>query len=315
MSMKSLPSAQLRIAEHVKQALDTNAPVVALESTVISHGLPYPTNFETALACEEIIRQNGATPATIGIVAGLATIGLTGEEIEAFAKTQPDWGKYIRKVGLNNLAATLVKRGWGATTVATSLRLAHAAGIRVFSTGGIGGVHRGASESFDVSGDLTALGSTPVICVCSGAKVILDLAKTAEYLETLGVPVIGYRTTELPAFYASSSGVTLELSVEEPREAADIALSHWGMGAATGVLVCVRVPAEFEMGFEEIDSFSDQAIAKAARAGIRGKDLTPFLLSELGRLTAEKSLAANRALLINNARVAAAIASSLMLRG
>lgn len=300
---------KLRIADSVERALADRLPVVALESTVIAHGLPYPLNLETALACEEAIRRNGAVPATLGIVDGFPTIGLSEDEIGVFAKgTTPD-RRAIEKLSLNNLASVMVRGGWGATTVASSLKLAHAAGIRVFSTGGIGGVHRGAADSFDVSADLTALGNTPIICVSAGAKAILDLPKTIEVLETLGVPVIGYGTRELPAFYSRKSGTTLELSVERPEDAAATALRHWDMNNATAVLVCVPIPAEFEIPAQEIDGAIEQAIAKAAREGIHGKGVTPFLLSEMTTLTNGRTLDANRALLVNNAEVAARIAA------
>ncbi|HXF39111.1 MAG TPA: pseudouridine-5'-phosphate glycosidase [Blastocatellia bacterium] len=300
---------KLRIADSVERALATGLPVVALESTVIAHGLPYPTNLETALACEETIRRNGATPATLGIVDGVPTIGLSEDEIGIFARGKSPDGGPIEKVSLNNLASVMVRGGWGATTVASSLKLAHAAGIRVFSTGGIGGVHRGAADSFDVSADLTALGNTPIVCVCAGAKAILDLPKTIEYLETLGVPVIGYSARELPAFYSRKSGIALELSVERPEDAVATALHHWEMNNATAVLVCVPIPAEFEIPVREIDGAIEQAIAKAGREGIHGKGVTPFLLSEMTILTNGRTLEANRALLINNAEAAARIAA------
>src|SRR6185436_2210006 len=231
----------------VERALADGSPVVALESTVIAHGLPYPINLETALACEEAIRRHGATPATLGIVDGVPTIGLSEDEIETFAKGKSADGRAIEKLSLNNLASVMVRGAWGATTVASSLKLAHASGIRVFSTGGIGGVHRGAADSFDVSADLTALGNTPMICVSAGAKAILDLPKTIEYLETLGVPVLGFGTRELPAFYSRMSAITLELSVARPEDAVAIAQRHWDMDGPTAVLVCVPVPAEFEI--------------------------------------------------------------------
>jgi pseudouridine-5'-phosphate glycosidase len=300
---------KLRIADSVGRALADRAPVVALESTVIAHGLPYPTNLETALGCEETIRRYGATPATLGIVDGVPAIGLTEDEIGIFAKGKTPDGRAIEKLSLNNLASVMVRRAWGATTVASSLRLAHAAGIRVFSTGGIGGVHRGAADSFDVSADLSALSNTPIICISAGAKAILDLPKTIEYLETLGVPVIGYGTRELPAFYSRRSGIALDLSVEHPEDAVAIALRHWDMNSASAVLVCVPIPAEFEIPAQEIEAAIEQAIAKAAREGIHGKAVTPFLLSELTTLTDGRSLEANRALLINNAEAAARIAA------
>jgi pseudouridine-5'-phosphate glycosidase len=301
----------LRIAEHVKRKLDEQAPVVALESTVIAHGLPQPINLETALACEAAVREPGATPATIGIIDGVPTIGMSEEEITLFAaRTAPD-GMPIEKVGLNNLAGVMARGGWGATTVAASLKIAHAAGIRVFSTGGIGGVHRGAAESFDVSADLIALGNTPLICVCAGGKAILDLPKTVEYLETLGVPILGYRTDELPAFYSRGSGLPVDAKVDTPKEAAAIAELHWRIGSSSAVLVCVPVPAEFEIPYAEVEIAIDQALVQAQKQGIRGKALTPFLLSELEKLTGGKTLEANRALLVNNASIAAGIAANL----
>jgi pseudouridine-5'-phosphate glycosidase len=302
---------EIRIGEHVKQALHERTPVVALESTVIAHGLPHPLNLETALACEEAIRHHGATPATIGIVDGIPTIGLSEDEISRFATGQTADGRRIEKVGLNNLAGVMMKRAWGATTVASTMRLAQAAGIRVFSTGGIGGVHRGGAESLDISADLTALGNTPLICVCAGAKAILDLPGTLEYLETLGVPVVGYRTEEFPAFYSRGSGFAVDVSVEGPDEAAEVAERHWRMGGHTAVLVCVPVPSEFEIPAAEIIVAADEAMARSASHHVRGKSVTPFLLSEMEKLTDGKTRTANRALLVNNAEVAALIALSL----
>ena len=271
----------VQIADHVKRALNERLPVVALESTVIAHGLPHPLNLETAMACEEIVRQTGATPATIGIVEGIPTIGLTKDEIARFATGCAPDARRIAKVGLNNLAAVMLNRDWGATTVATSIRLAHAAGIRVFSTGGIGGVHRGAAESHDVSADLTTLGDTPLICVCAGAKAILDLPKTIEHLETLGVPVIGYRTEEFPAFYSRNSGLEVDLSVEGADEAAQVAEHHWRMGAHSAVLLCVPVPQESEIKAEAIAAALDEAMARGASQEVRGKAVTPYLLANL----------------------------------
>ena len=301
---------ELRIAEHVKHALDKRSPVVALESTVIAHGLPYPLNVETALTCEEVVRSNGATPATIGIVEGVPVIGLSKDEIGVFAGGRSPNGDAIQKVGLNNLVAVMINRGWGATTVASTLKLAHAADIRVVSTGGIGGVHRGAAESFDVSADLTALAGTPLVCVCAGAKAVLDLPKTIECLETLGVPIIGYGTDDFPAFYSRSSGLSVDESVDTPPGVAAIAECHWRFGG-TAVLVCVPVPPEFEIPSSTIEAVVDEAMSEASRAGVRGKSVSPFLLSEMERLTEGKTLQTNRALLVNNAAVAARIASSL----
>ncbi len=309
--MEPTSPTDIRIAEHVSRALSEQAPVVALESTVIAHGLPYPINLETSLACESVVRQHGATPATIGIIDGVPTIGLSEDEIKLFAARQAPDGRPIGKVGLNNLASVMARGAWGATTVASTLRLAHAAGIRVFSTGGIGGVHRGAAETFDISADLTALGNTPLICVCAGGKAILDLPKTVEYLEMLGVPLLGYCTDEFPAFYSRSSGRTVDARIETLDEAAGIAERHWRICSSTAVLVCAPVPAEFEIAPDEIEIAIDKAMITATRQGIRGKALTPFLLAELERLTGGKTLEANRALLVNNASVAARVAVSL----
>ena len=309
--MKNAPPIEIRIAEHVSDALSSRAPVVALESTVIAHGLPHPLNLDTALACEEAVRERGATPATIGIVDGVPTIGLSEDEIARFATGQAPDGSRIEKVGLNNIAGVIAKQRWGATTVASSLRLAHQAGVRVFSTGGIGGVHRAAAQSFDVSADLTVLGSTPLICVCAGAKAILDLPATLEYLETLGVPVIGYGTAEFPAFYSRTSGLAVDLTVEAPGEAAGVALHHWRLNSRTAVLVCAPVPAEFEIAASDISEALDEAIRRATGQGIRGKAVTPFLLGEMEKLTKGKTVDTNRALLTNNAGIAARIAVSL----
>ena len=304
-------SDTLQISEHVKQALSQRGPIVALESTVISHGLPYPLNLETALACEDVVRLQSVTPATLGIIDGLPTVGLSEVEIRQFASGSSPNESAIEKVSLNNLAGMTIKRRWGATTVGSSLRLAHSAGIRVFTTGGIGGVHRGAVDSFDISADLTALASTPVICVCSGAKAILDLPKTVEYLETVGVPVIGYCTDEFPAFYSRSSGLKVDFVIDNTDDVARLAKRHWLLGAGTALLVCVPVPEEFEIKNALIDPALDTAMAAAAKNGVRGKAVTPFLLAELERLTGGATLRTNCALLTNNAAVAAGIAVSL----
>lgn len=310
-TMRNPAPTDIRIADHVSRALGEGSPVVALESTVIAHGLPYPINLETATACEAAVREHGATPATIGIIDGVPTVGLNEQEIELFASRHAPDGRSIEKVGLNNLASVMARGEWGATTVASSLHIAHVAGIRVFSTGGIGGVHRGAPESFDISADLTALGGTPVVCVCAGGKAILDLPKTVEHLETIGVPILGYRTDEFAAFYSRGSGLPVDAKVETPAEAAAIAIRHWRIGSSTAVLVCVPVPAEFEISSTEIEAAIDRAMTAPTRQGIRGKAVTPFLLSELEKLTGGKTLEANRALLVNNASIAASIAASL----
>lgn len=309
--MNSKIEKAIRFREPVSRALDEGRPVVALESTVIAHGLPYPLNIETARACEDAVRSEMAMPATIGIVDGVATIGLSDDEVTVFANSKAAGGKRIDKVGLNNLAGVMLRRGWGATTVAATMRIAERGGLKVFATGGIGGVHRGASETFDISADLTALARIPLICVCAGAKAILDLPKTIEQLETLGVPVVGYQTEEFPAFYSRRSKLAVDITVETPREAAAVAVNHWRAGNDSAVLVCAPVPEEFEMSFEEAEQAVAKAIALAEREGIRGKALTPFLLAEMERLTAGNTLKTNRALLINNSRIAARIATSL----
>jgi pseudouridylate synthase len=303
---------EIRIADQVSRALKERRPVVALESTVIAHGLPHPLNLDTALACEEAIRQNGATPATIGIVDGVPTIGLSLDEIAVFASSYAPDRHPVEKVGLNNLAAVITKRACGATTVASSLTLAHAAGIRVFSTGGIGGVHREATANFDISADVTALGGIPMICVCAGAKAILDLEKTVERLETLGVPIVGYGTNEFPAFYSRRSGLGVDITFETPDEAAELAVHHWRVIGHTAVLVCVPVSEEFEIPLEHVDRAVAEAVRTANRDGIRGKALTPFLLARMKDLTDGQTLDANRALLVNNAAISAQIAVRLV---
>lgn len=300
-----------RVSAHIAEALANKRPVVALESTVIAHGLPVPLNLETARACESAVRRNGAVPATAGIVEGVAVLGLSDDELEIFARGKDRRGGAIRKVNLSNFAAVMLEQAWGATTVAATMRIAHLAGARVFSTGGIGGVHRGVADSHDVSADLTALSSMPLVCVSSGAKAILDLPKTVEQLETFGVPVIGYRTEEFPAFYSHKSGLAVDIVADSADEAALAAALHWQSGGQTSVLVCVPVPDEFKMPVEEVERAIEQALEAARRAGVRGKAITPFLLSHIERLTSGDTLRANTALLVNNAEVAAQIAVSL----
>jgi pseudouridine-5'-phosphate glycosidase len=309
--MKNDSQTGIRIRESVSRALAASQPVVALESTVIAHGLPAPLNLETARACEAAVTNEGAMPATIGIIDGVATVGLSEDDLQQFSLSRALDGRPIEKVGLNNMAGVMLRRAWGATTVAASLRIAALAGLKVFSTGGIGGVHRGASETFDVSADLTALARWPLICVCAGAKAILDLPKTVEQLETLGVPIVGYRTDEFPAFYSRASGLGVDIAADTADEAAAMAMNHWQSGGASAVLVCVPVPEEFAMPAAEAERAVAEAVAMADRAGIRGKALTPFLLAQMKELTAGHTLDANRALLINNATIAARIAVSL----
>ncbi len=281
--------------------------VVALESTVIAHGLPVPHNLELAHACERIVRERGAEPATIGIVTGRTVIGLDAEQLGEMAARHD-----VAKVNLSNLAQILTEQKWGATTVAASLCLAHRASLRVFATGGIGGVHRGASESFDISADLTALARFPLITVCAGAKAILDLAKTMEALETLGVPVVGYQTDELPAFYSRTSGIPLDLRADTPAQVATLARTHWELGNASAILVVNPIPKADEIPAHEIADVIEEALAAAQEQSVSGKAVTPFLLSRIAEKTKGRSLQANLALLKNNARLAAEIACELM---
>jgi pseudouridine-5'-phosphate glycosidase len=280
--------------------------VVALESTVIAHGLPSPHNVETARDCEAEVRRSGASPATIGIVEGRAVVGLSDQQLQSIARRSG-----VVKANPANLARVIAGGEWGATTVAATLHLANLAGVKVFATGGVGGVHRGAPDSFDISADLMALARYPVITVCAGAKAILDLPKTLEVLETLGVPLIGYQTDELPAFYSRSSGLKLDAGADSAAQIAEIAAAHWRMGFSTGALVVAPVPAEDEVPAGEIEGVIDEALEAAAREGVAGRNVTPFLLSRIAAKTGGRALRANVALLKNNARIAGAIAVAL----
>lgn len=293
----------LSLTSELAGALRERGPVVALESTVIAHGLPAPENLATALACEAAVREAGARPATMAIIDGRPSIGLDEAQLRQLAER-----KDVAKVNPANMAEVISRGGWGATTVAASLHLAERAGIRVFATGGVGGVHRGAERSFDISADLLALARYKVVTVCAGAKAILDLPRTREVLETLGVPVIGYRTDELPAFYSRTSGLPVDRRVEAAAEVVEIARAHWELGLATGILVVVPVPVEDEIPAEELAAVIDEALA--AGADLSGKAVTPFLLQRVARQTAGRSLRANMALLRNNARVAGEIAAA-----
>ena len=291
----------LDVNPEVAQAIREGKPVVALESTIISHGMPYPQNVETALNVEKIIRDNGAVPATIAIIGGRLKAGLTAEEIEYFGKK----GQAIHKASRRDLAVLCARGEDGATTVTTTMIIAHMAGIKVFATGGIGGVHRGAETTMDISADLEELGQTPVMVVCAGAKSILDLGLTLEYLETKGVPVIGYGTEELPAFYTRQSGFGVDYRVDTPEELAKIFKASHEMGLKSGMLVTNPIPEEFAMPKEVIDQAIDQAIAECNAKGIKGKETTPFLLARVAELTGGDSLASNIRLVFNNAKVAA----------
>lgn len=294
------------LSSTIAKALQQKRAVVALESTVIAHGLPFPHNLETARSCEVAVREAGAESATIGIIAGQPIIGLTEDQVQAIANRDD-----VAKVNLANLGACLAQKRWGATTVASTLHFAAMAGIKVFATGGIGGVHRGAEMSFDISADLNALARYPVVTVCAGAKAILDLPKTMELLETIGVPVVGYQTDELPAFYSRSSGLRLDLRANSAEDVAAIAAQHWQLGFSTSVLVVAPVPTEDEVPANEIKNEIDQALTCASEQHITGKAVTPFLLSRIAARTEGRALHANIALLRNNARIAGEIARAL----
>ena len=291
----------LDVNPEVAAAIAAGKPVVALESTIISHGMPYPQNVETALNVERIIRENGAVPATIAIIGGRLKAGLTAEEIEYFGKK----GQAITKASRRDLAVICARGMDGATTVTTTMIIAHMAGIKVFATGGIGGVHRGAETTMDISADLEELGQTPVMVVCAGAKSILDLGLTLEYLETKGVPVIGYGTEELPAFYTRESGFGVDYRVDTPEELAKIFKASHDMGLKSGMLVTNPIPEEFAMPKAVIDAAIDQAIGECEAKGIKGKETTPFLLARVAELTGGDSLSSNIRLVFNNAKVAA----------
>ncbi|MBE6975126.1 MAG: pseudouridine-5'-phosphate glycosidase [Ruminococcaceae bacterium] len=291
----------LDIHPEVAAALAEGRPVVVLESTIISHGMPYPQNVETALNVERIIRENGAVPATVAIIGGRLKAGLSAEEIEYFGKK----GQAIHKASRRDLAVLCARGEDGATTVATTMIIAHMAGIRIFATGGIGGVHRGAETTMDISADLEELAQTPVMVVCAGAKSILDLGLTLEYLETKGVPVIGYGTEELPAFYTRQSGFGVDYRIDTPAELAAAFKAGHDMGLQGGMLVTNPIPEEFAMPPDVINAAIDRAISECNAQGIHGKATTPFLLARVAELTGGDSLASNIRLVYNNARVAA----------
>ena len=293
-------------SEPVAQALAARAPVVALETTVVTHGLPHPDGIAAALALEDEVRQSGATPATIGVLRGAIRIGISREELDELATT-PD----VCKTNLSNLAAVVASGGLGSTTVAATMWAAHLNGIRVFATGGIGGVHRGADETGDVSSDLTALGRVPVAVVCAGAKAILDLPRTLEMLETLGVPILGLETDDFPAFYRRSSGLRVDRRVDSIADLAAAVDAHFRLGLGTGVLVANPVPGADEMPRDLYDQALQAALADMKAEGVRGRAVTPFLLDRLRVLTSGESVRTNLALLLNNARVAARLATHL----
>ncbi|HPJ56525.1 MAG TPA: pseudouridine-5'-phosphate glycosidase [Kiritimatiellia bacterium] len=294
----------LRYHPEVQEALDARQPVVALESTLITHGLPYPVNQEVAAGMEQAVRDAGAVPATIAVLQGQITVGLTPDQLAYLAQARD-----VRKCSRRDFPIVLARGGDGATTVAGTMIVARMAGIRVFATGGIGGVHRG--HPFDVSADLLELAQTPVAVVCAGAKAILDLPLTLETLETHGVPVVGYQCSEFPAFYTRSSGLPLDVRCDTPEDIAAILRSREALGFRTGTLIATPVPAEHELPADVAEAAIAQALQEAEAQGVRGKEVTPFLLARVSELTHEESRTANVALLHNNARVAAGIARAL----
>ena len=296
---------KLFIREDVAAALQAGRPVVALESTVIAHGLPRPQNLETARAMEAAVREGGAVPATIAILKGQLVAGLSSEQLATFATTDG-----ITKVSRADLAAVVAARQTGATTVAATMLIAARAGISTFATGGIGGVHRGAELSFDISADLSEIARTPAAIVCAGAKAILDLPRTLEILETLGVPVAGYRTNKFPAFYVEDSGLPLQSRVDTPAEAARLMQLHWKLGLSSGIVFCNPPPSASALRKQDVDAWIARALQSAAAAGIRGKAVTPYLLDYLANASQGQTLKTNIALLVNNARVAAQIAKA-----
>ena len=294
---------RVEYGDEVARALAGNSPVVALETTVVTHGLPHPDGVTTAVSLEEIVRKGGATPATIGIIGGAIRVGLTRVELEQLAKT-PN----VAKINLSNMAAAVASGEPGSTTVAATMFAAHVSGIRVFATGGIGGVHRDASESGDISADLTALSRIPVAVVSAGAKAVLDLSRTVEMLETLGVPVFGFGTDEFPAFYRRSSGLPVDRRYDSIAELASAVRLHLSLGLGTGVLIANPIPIADEMASQLYDRALHTALSEAETRRIRGRAVTPFLLDRMRAVTGGESVRANVALLRHNAQVAAALA-------
>lgn len=297
----------ISISEEVQLALQNNQPIVALESTIISHGMPYPKNVETALQAEDIIRKNNAVPATIAIINGKLKVGLTKEEIDYLGRK----GREVIKVSRRDIPHIVAFKKDGATTVSATMIIAAMAGVKIFATGGIGGVHRGAELTFDISTDLEELGKTNVSVVCAGAKAILDLPKTLEYLETKGVLVVGYQTNKLPAFYSSSSEYNVDLCANTPEEIASIINVKNDLQLEGGILVTNPIPTQYEVKHEVIDKIIDKAIEEMDKLGIKGKESTPFLLEKICELTGGSSLESNIKLVFNNCELAAKIAKDL----
>ena len=294
------------ITPEIEEAVRTGKPVVALESTILSHGMPYPENLGFAREVEKIIRAEGAVPATMAIIDGRLKAGLTEEELVRMCEA-----KGVLKVSRRDLPIVAAKKLTGATTVATTMILANLAGVHVFATGGIGGVHRGGEDSMDISADLQELAHTPVAVVCAGAKMILDIGRTLEYLETMGVPVLGLDTDDFPAFYCRRSGFGVDYNAKTPADVAAIAKAKWDMGLSGGLLIGNPVPEEYAMDFDAMSATIDRALAMAEEAGVKGKNITPFLLAHIVELTGGDSLRTNIQLAFNNARAAARIAVEL----
>ena len=294
---------KIKISEEVKRALENNMPVVALESTIISHGMPYPKNVETAYEVERVVRENGAIPATVGIINGVPVVGMSKEEIEEFGRT-----KGILKASRRDLPVILSKGLWGATTVATTMIFAHMAGIKVFVTGGVGGVHRGAEVTMDISADLQELSNTPVTVVCAGIKAILDLEKTLEYLETMGVTVIGYKSDNLADFYTPDSGLKVDYRLDTCKEIASAMKVKDDYNLKGGMLISNPIPSELAIDKDKVNTAINNALELLERNGIKGKDSTPFLLKTICDLTGGESLESNISLVLNNARVGSEIA-------
>ena len=297
----------LSIHPRIQKALDNNQPVLALESTIISHGMPYPQNVETALTLEKIARDNGAEPATIAIMEGKLKVGLTKKEIDILGKK----GQDIAKVSRRDITQVVLQKGNGATTVSATIIIANLVGIKVFATGGIGGVHRGAEESFDISADLEELARTNVAVISAGAKAILDIGLTLEYLETKGVPVIGYQTDKMPAFYTRKSDFSLETRLDNTREIASTLKIKWDIGLKGGVLIANPIPLEYEMEYNHINNAIKKAIEELEAKKITGKKVTPFLLEKIVELTGGESLQANIKLVCHNVKIGAQIAKDL----
>jgi len=297
----------LQLSSEVRQALEDGKPVVALESTIIAHGMPYPKNVETAMEVEKVVRNNGAVPATIAIINGTLKVGISSEEIDYLGQQ----GTKVRKTSRRDIPFIIAKKLDGATTVASTMIIASLAGIKIFATGGIGGVHRGAAQTMDISADLEELAVTGVAVVCAGIKSILDLKLTLEYLETKGVPVVGFGTDELPAFYTRKSGLPVDYRVDDVRILAEALRAKWDLGLQGGMVIANPIPKGFSMDNEIIETAIKKALAQADRQGITGKDITPFLLAKVESLTAGDSLYSNIQLVYNNAKLAAELAREM----